>query len=502
MLNLIVNTADPNQNGLLNAFNSPGMGIEQDFIKGDRKLALDHRPVVPTGLNSPPWQDDWLDTDTYQIEIGNPDVPPTSGSALLGVQRKLTKTITNVSVATSSEVTTSAAHGMTTGDVAFITGTTGVTPDINLGYYVVTVTGATTFTIPVNVTVGGGTGGTLTSFNTNGLTTLAWNISAATLQTALSATSATEGYGNVTASLFNPGNYEIKWNTAGTVPALYANGALLLPVSSAVVTQVTAGDALTQAVQTLEFEQQPVAFCTPSTPFPPAAINTSITQAGAAGPPAVDKIYAVALTAGTYGGTFYISVTAIDSTTTAFIASGDVTGADLQAQLNTAGGITSGDIAVTRVNDTFNIQFQGTQKGSNAPVIAATNIDLIAPLGVSGQMDLNTVNLYVAFAQTTAQTLSYTFAIRRDRASGESAEYFQKTVTLKRNLIQGPLVPLQLPTYYTAAQIDAIIASIKDGSGNILVGTKFRIAPTANGAIFEASTDGSTWQNAMSIIAS
>ena len=69
-------------------------------------------------------------------------------------------TITSSSAANPSEVTTSAAHGMTSGDSVTIAGHSGSTPDIN-GVHVITVTGASTFTIPVNVTVGG-TGGSAT----------------------------------------------------------------------------------------------------------------------------------------------------------------------------------------------------------------------------------------------------------------------------------------------------------------------------------------------------
>ena len=54
---------------------------------------------------------------------------------------------------------TSAAHGLTTGQVVTIAGHTGATPDIN-GLWPVTVLSSTTFTIPASVTVGG-TGGTI-----------------------------------------------------------------------------------------------------------------------------------------------------------------------------------------------------------------------------------------------------------------------------------------------------------------------------------------------------
>jgi len=71
--------------------------------------------------------------------------------------------ITSSSVANPSVITTTTAHGLTTGNKVYIVGHTGSTPDINSTVYVATVTGTTTFTIPVNVTVGG-TGGTLGVF--------------------------------------------------------------------------------------------------------------------------------------------------------------------------------------------------------------------------------------------------------------------------------------------------------------------------------------------------
>lgn len=67
-------------------------------------------------------------------------------------------TIVGSSVASPTVITTVTPHGLTNGDSITIAGHTGSTPTIN-GPRIVTVTGASTFTIPVNVTVGG-SGGT------------------------------------------------------------------------------------------------------------------------------------------------------------------------------------------------------------------------------------------------------------------------------------------------------------------------------------------------------
>ena len=88
------------------------------------------------------------------------------------VDRAAETMVTKIPIATSSVanptvITTVVPHGLTTGDVVVITGHAGSTPAIN-GAYTVTVTGSSTFTIPVNVTVSG-TGGTVVrAASTNG----------------------------------------------------------------------------------------------------------------------------------------------------------------------------------------------------------------------------------------------------------------------------------------------------------------------------------------------
>lgn len=68
--------------------------------------------------------------------------------------------ITSSSVANPTVITTTVPHGLVTGDTVVIANHSGSTPSLN-NEYTVTVTGTTTFTVPVNVTVGG-TGGSLT----------------------------------------------------------------------------------------------------------------------------------------------------------------------------------------------------------------------------------------------------------------------------------------------------------------------------------------------------
>lgn len=104
-----------------------------------------HRPIV---------------VRAYAAIAGDGD---TESASLDGGTQAAAVNITSSSVANPSVITAAAAHGLVTGDTVLIAGHTSVTPDIN-GSHVVTVTGDTTFTIPVNVT-DGGVGGTLTRTN-------------------------------------------------------------------------------------------------------------------------------------------------------------------------------------------------------------------------------------------------------------------------------------------------------------------------------------------------
>ncbi len=75
--------------------------------------------------------------------------------------------ITSNSIANPTVVTTTLPHNLVTGDVVMIEGVVSSNPTIN-GERTVTVTGASTFTVPVNVTVAG-TGGTFRKLTqTNG----------------------------------------------------------------------------------------------------------------------------------------------------------------------------------------------------------------------------------------------------------------------------------------------------------------------------------------------
>lgn len=74
---------------------------------------------------------------------------------------QIVSSIVSASVATASVITTSTPHGLSTGDSVVLSGITGATPSSINGTFQATVISATTFSVPVTVTVAG-TGGTCT----------------------------------------------------------------------------------------------------------------------------------------------------------------------------------------------------------------------------------------------------------------------------------------------------------------------------------------------------
>jgi len=78
-----------------------------------------------------------------------------------GIDVGINAAITSSSIANPTVITTATPHGIKTGQTVTIEGHITAVPDIN-GTHIATRTGATTLTIPVNVTTGG-TGGTITN---------------------------------------------------------------------------------------------------------------------------------------------------------------------------------------------------------------------------------------------------------------------------------------------------------------------------------------------------
>ena len=127
------------------------------YKNGDAVTIAGHTGSTPSINNS--YSVTRIDERHFSIPV-NVTVGGTGGTVAPQVA------VTSSSVANPSVITTPVAHGFVTGDRVTITGHTGSTPSIN-NTYAITVLSSTTFSIPVNVTVGG-TGGNATAYMTIG----------------------------------------------------------------------------------------------------------------------------------------------------------------------------------------------------------------------------------------------------------------------------------------------------------------------------------------------
>lgn len=394
MLNLLINTADPEQDGLLDSFFSSGKAISQDLVRNDKVLAFQIVPVVPSDRETQLWDADHLSTDTYLVAVGNEDEPPTGG-----------------------------------------------TWPLTLG--------------------------------ANTATAIAYNVTAAALETALMAA----GFGTLTVSLLQAGVYQVTWTANGAVAQMTSGANTLTPDAGVTINVVAAGSVSTQAVQVITLRQSVVAAAAPATQLPAAGIAATIARAGSG---TENKIYSLTMTPGTYGGTFSLTVTAATGSAQGLgVVDANISAADFAALLATQTVIASTDnVSVQRVGTVLNVEFIGTQGLSNVPVIAVANIDLLAPKGVSGTINFNTIPLNRAFWNTTETELTYRFAVRRTRATGEEREFYNASVTLKRNLIDA------------STMVAVFTGGITVGATGISGGTSGRVLYDNAGVVGEYAISG------------
>lgn len=385
----------------------------------------------------------------------------------------------------------------------------------------------------------GGTFKLTAGATTTGLTVLAYNIPAATLQTPLSAAFVTEGKSACTVTLISTGVYQIVGNSNGAIATgfLVGDGTNLTPNASAFVVESQLGSASTPYKLLLIIRASPLVYAEPATLLTAAGVTLSTTAAGSATSNKIQKISFDA--ANTYGGTYKITasagaaqaITAIsianptnvtvanhgfpngativfagsNSTPTidgsrvvtvvdanSFTVAVNVTGAGTQgtaqytqdttcgvapfaldnAQLSPAGlaqvlaghpqifyNETDGEpnnIVVTQSGQDYFVEFTGTLGDSTAPALTLTNIDLVAPKGVSGQVDLNTIPLWEYSLTQSGETFDLLVSITRTRATGEIRTIFPPTtITILKDLVDPTtMAPPLTPTYITKAQGD------------------------------------------------
>jgi hypothetical protein len=279
----------------------------------------------------------------------------------------------------------------------------------------------------------------------------------------------------------------------GGIAALpdFGKGDALVPVTLRTVARVNgawadtwqAGDVLTIGIG--DGIDAPVCVATITTALPSASV-TATNVSYSAGPPATLATSTISFTAGTYGGLYSVTATANSVTTPCGNISPIATPSQFLALLQTNPQITASNCTVTQIGATFVVQWTGNLAGTS-PTIAVTNVSLLAPVGASGALGINTSGIAALFAGTTANQLSLVFEVSRTRGSVVQNLY-QETVTILRSVIDPnnivPTPPLQIIPDFLVMQGTGLHVNIAAGitGGN-------RIAAQSAIAVADNSTN-------------
>ena len=191
--------------------------------------------ISGTGANTLTCSSIRLTTTNTTLICTGTGAPTSAGAATSGTLLFATKAfnISSVSIANPTTITTASAHGLYTGETVTISGTN--TTASTVGTFIATVTGASTFTIPVNVTVvttGTGTGVNATAFAFTGYTQSDSVVSTGSVYTNNSQRFTTTSYTNLT-TLASAGTGSPNAITATTILSLFSgNGDTVLQYSA------------------------------------------------------------------------------------------------------------------------------------------------------------------------------------------------------------------------------------------------------------------------------
>ena len=292
--------------------------------------------------------------------------------------------------------------------------------------------------------------GTFTlTFGADTTTALAYNITAAALSTALNLLASITSAGGVAVTGPDGGPYQIVFTSNGSRAAITGNADLLYPLSSIQVYEARAGDGSTPEIQVVVIDRQPAALAQTFTSIGSPGITVTTLQAGATGVPEVQR---VALDSDAHGGTFTLT---FDGESTGALPY-NITATALQTALQALTSVGADNLTVTGAFPEYVLTFLGTLTGDQ-PAVTASAAGLIGPVGVEGDLALNTAGIeQLLDGDASIETkLEISASI-----SGNPVTLIQTNATLINDQIpNAPASGTALPSYYTAAEADALFAT-------------------------------------------
>lgn len=290
------------------------------------------------------------------------------------------------------------------------------------------------------------TGGTFTlTYGANTTSSLAYDVSAATLSTAFNLLASVISAGGATVSGSAGGPWTITFTAVGTRTTISGTATALVPVSQVISTQTQIGTASVQEIQRISLSQNPIAYQDTWTDAPAASISISSLQTGSGSASSIQNIVPLV---GIYGGNFALN---FGSYTTAAIA-WDATGSDVQTALEGLTSIGADNVSVSGVSGgPWIVTFQGTLANAAQALITSVATGLIAPKGKVATLALNTAGIESALGSSS--TVGETLEIEVIPSGSNRMTVLQTTCTIANDLIEGaPAIPTPTTSYYSVTE--------------------------------------------------
>lgn len=296
------------------------------------------------------------------------------------------------------------------------------------------------------------TGGTFTvTYGGDTTSALAYNVSAADLQTALNALASITAAGGVTVSQTSTGPYRITFVSAGARTAFSVDAAALYPTTEATALEAIAGDGSTKEVVLLKLEAQPAAYVELTTALPSAAATVTTVREGASG---IGEIQTLEFDPVPYAGTYAITIGSDKTTAIAF----DATAATIQAALEALTGIGAGKVTVSGEFPSYTASFDASLTNVSAMTVDVSA--LVVPTGRSGDLNLNTTGIVELLGSAASAQATFEVEIY-DTIASTSWTPVQDTCTVKEDVSGNtPASSTPLPTYITTSTAGSVIATM------------------------------------------
>lgn len=257
-----------------------------------------------------------------------------------------------------------------------------------------------------------------------------YNSTAGSLQAALNGALGTNA---VTVTRPIDGFYYVTFAATGTQTLLTAVATGLVPLTTITVTRAQTGSATLQEVQAVQLQQNVYALTTSWTTFGAAASTITQDQTGSG---SLVSIQSVTFDPAPYGGTWSLVLPGAGTFTN---LSWNIAASELQAKIG------SNHVVTKPASNKWTFEWRAT--GSQS-AITTTVTTLLVPLGVYGELNLNTTGLMGAFSLTTKKELQASLEIELQwSGQSEPQTVLSVPVIINRDVINPATVA---PVSFTA----------------------------------------------------